>query len=184
MKEILLVRHAKSSWDYPDLRDFDRPLNNRGRKNLPLMAEILHKIGWKPDLTLASPALRSRLTTLSFCASWRYHEQKIIWDGEIYSSSVSYMLSLLRGLPQTCERAAFFGHNPEFTELVNFLNPVFIENLPTCGAVLLSVNAEKWEQIEKNNAKIQFFVYPKLFDEEGNVKEEKKNYIYLPKILK
>ena len=137
-----------------------------------------------PDLILASPALRSRLTVAEFCGAWQAEEKSLIWDAEIYASSVSYLLKLLRGLPDNLNRVALFGHNPEFTELVNYLNTVFIENIPTCGVVLLSLQADSWAALEKNSCKIQFFIYPKLFEEDGSVKSDKRTYIYLPKNLK
>jgi phosphohistidine phosphatase len=184
MKEILLVRHAKSSWDHPELRDFDRSLNNRGRKDLPIMANLLKKVQFMPEAVFSSPALRTRITARTVCEVIGFADDKIQWEQEIYASSVSYLLKMIRSIPNEINKIVIFGHNPEFTELVNYLNKIRIENVPTTGMILLQTEKEKWVQIEKNCAKISFFLFPKLFNDKGEVREEKRNYIYLPKILR
>ena len=64
MKTLFVLRHAKSSWDDPDLADFDRPLNDRGRSAAPFMGEVMNRNGFSPDVILSSPAVRARDTAL------------------------------------------------------------------------------------------------------------------------
>ncbi len=98
MKYIYLIRHAKSSWGEVDISDFDRPLNKRGKKDLPFMANRLKEFGIKPDLILSSPAKRAQKTAKTIAETIDYDMQDILYEESLYDSSYTTYRYLLDSL--------------------------------------------------------------------------------------
>jgi phosphohistidine phosphatase len=161
MKEICLFRHAKSSWKYPRLDDFERPLNKRGRKNAPFMGQILHAIGFYPDLIISSPAARAAMTARIVAMRLGYSLEHIEYLASIYESSHDNLLHVLSNLEDRLNRIMLVGHNPAMTILANKLGDTSIANLPTSGAYCVAFNISKWSQIRKKTGALQFFEFPK-----------------------
>ena len=88
MKRLYLVRHAKSSWKDPDLDDFDRPLNKRGKRDAPLMGQKLRQADVRPDLIVSSPAKRAAKTAKIMAGQIEYPVKKIIWDESLYAAGI------------------------------------------------------------------------------------------------
>ncbi len=165
MRELFLVRHAKSSWDDPILSDFDRPLNSRGKEDAPLMGEHLKKLGIKPDLILSSPAKRAKKTAKILAAKLGYPEEKIEWREQIYEASAQTLLYLVCQLPQGAKRVMVIGHNPGLTMLANILGDITIENIPTAGVVGVAFDTSDWQEACRMQGHTILFEYPKKIKE-------------------
>ena len=160
MKQLIVVRHAKSDWGNPDLRDFDRPLNKRGKTNAPEMAHRLVKKGIKPQLIVSSPALRALTTAKFFADTWQMPLSAIQEEPSIYEAPVSSLLNVINNLDNKFEQIAMFGHNPGLTDLVGYLNGHIYE-MPTCGVVILEFPFDDWAMISEGTGKVVLFDYPK-----------------------
>lgn len=160
MKTLYLIRHAKSSWKQPDLSDFDRPLNKRGKNDAPLMGEILSGKGINPELVIASPAKRAASTAKIIASEIGYPKEKIIFDKNIYEATGRRLLEIIAGVETRFNSVMLFGHNPGITVLSNNLSDRFIDNIPTCGVVALGFS-NSWDNLKMKSAKFLFFDYPK-----------------------
>lgn len=165
MKTLILVRHAKSSWDNPDLDDFDRPLNKRGKKNAPFMAEKLKEYGIKPDLIISSPANRALTTAQIFAEILGYPLDKIKQESVIYDNEAVSIIELISYIDDKYNKVAIFGHNPSFTFIANRLSEANIDNIPTCGIVCIEFNTDLWKDCKKTVGNLKFFIYPKKYSE-------------------
>ena len=111
MRRLLLLRHAKSSWDAPELADLDRPLAPRGRRTAPLVAQLMVKRGWVPDLALCSQAERVR-ETWQLMAPLLGEEIPARTLRAIYPGAPSRLLMTLRRAPDEARTLLLIGHNP------------------------------------------------------------------------
>lgn len=161
MKKLFIIRHAKSSWDFPDLDDFDRPLNNRGKKNAPEMGKRLNKKGVKIDLIIASPAKRAFITAKKIAAEISFPIEKIVKEPLFYHGSLSNMLGVIQHVDNDSKSLMIFGHNPGLTELSNLLSNSDIYNIPTCGITEIDFDVSSWGEIEKYTGELVSFDYPK-----------------------
>ncbi len=161
MKTIYLVRHAKSSWDFPELSDFDRPLNKRGKKNAPEMGVRLQNQGILPDLLMSSPANRAHTTALNIAEKIGYDKDKIRLNRKIYHASEAELLFLINEVEDDFNTLMLFGHNPGFTDLANILGNDWIDNIPTAGVVCLEFGVDSWKEIKPKSGKTLWFDYPK-----------------------
>ena len=161
MKSLYLVRHAKSSWKYPNLDDFERPLNKRGRKNAPFMGSILKKLKVAPDLVISSPANRAATTARIIADSIDYPLEKIQYDETIYGSSESDLVQAIRQLDNAVNQAMLVSHNPAITDLANSVGDTSVSNIPTCGVFCVGLNISSWAKIGKQRGKLKFLEFPK-----------------------
>jgi phosphohistidine phosphatase len=161
MKTLYLVRHAKSSWKYPNLDDFERPLNKRGRRNAPFMGEILKKLKIAPDLIISSPANRAATTARIIADTIDYPLEEIQYDETIYASSEYDLLQVIQQLDNGVNQAMLVSHNPAITDLANSIGDTSVSNIPTCGVFCLGLNISSWAKIGKQRGKLKFFEFPK-----------------------
>ncbi len=161
MRELFLVRHAKSSWDDPTLSDFDRPLNQRGKSDAPMMGEYLAKLGIKFDLIVSSPAKRAKKTAKILAQSLGYDTSKIEYIDSIYEASPQTLLYIICQLPKEAKRVMLVGHNPSLTMLANMLDDVAIDNIPTTGVVGITFDVNSWSEACKTKGHMVMFEYPK-----------------------
>jgi phosphohistidine phosphatase len=161
MKTLYLARHAKSSWKHPELSDIERPLSKRGKRDAPIIGNLLKEKGVKPDLLISSPTVRARKTALVIAEIIDYPKSKIIIDDNIYESSSTELINMIQGFNNKYDSVMMFGHNPDFTMLNNYLTDSFIDNIPTCGVVGIHFNST-WKKIDGDSGKAFFFIYPKL----------------------
>ncbi len=161
MRNLFLVRHAKSSWDTPGLSDFDRPLNNRGLKDAPEMADLLRGMHVKPDLMISSPANRALTTARFFAKGLGFGEAAVIQNKDIYEAYPSVILRIISALPDTAQTVFLFGHNPTFTDVANNFTDDFIDNVPTCGVVHIESSAANWASVDGENSRIKACYFPK-----------------------
>lgn len=161
MKTLLIVRHAKSGWDNPDLNDFERPLNKRGHRDAPFMGDLIAKMGIKPDLIISSSALRAHTTAGYFADSFKYPKDKIIADRSIYERGIRHIIKLIKNLDNNISTVMVFGHNPDITSLSSFYSGEYFDNVPTCGVVCIDFNVTSWNDTDTENGKLRFYEFPK-----------------------
>jgi phosphohistidine phosphatase len=160
MKKLILVRHAKSSWDHPGLLDFERPLNDRGKKDAPLMGQVLKAKGIKPDMILSSPAIRA-LNTAVIIAQEIGYNKNIQVNKKLYHGYVPDLWAVVKTVPDDVESLMLFGHNPSFTEFANELAQMQIDNIPTCGIFAVGWQTSRWTEINRKNGEFIFYDFPK-----------------------
>ncbi|KAA5549183.1 SixA phosphatase family protein [Adhaeribacter rhizoryzae] len=161
MKTLYLMRHAKSSWDFPELSDHDRPLNNRGRKDAPLMGRELASREVTVDLIVASSAVRALTTATLVARELEYDTEKIAVEEEIFQASKQDLLSIIKNIPNQFDKVLLVGHNYTISELANLLSPEMVPTMPTAAVVCLNFNCDTWAEIAKQNAAFAFYEYPK-----------------------
>lgn len=161
MKHLLVIRHAKSSWSDAALPDFDRPLNDRGKHDSPLMAQRLLARSIAIDAFLSSPARRARKTAALFAAEYNYDKDKIILIPELYHASPLHFFEVIAQAPPQANTIAVFSHNPGITEFVNMLTEVRVDDMPTCAIFGVQVNTQHWTDFETAPKRFWFFDYPK-----------------------
>jgi phosphohistidine phosphatase len=160
-KRLILIRHAKSDWGNPSVRDFDRPLNKRGSINAPEMAQRMVSQNIYPDLIVSSPALRALATASYFAKEWEINENDIQTDKNIYEAGLKALLNVVNHFDNQHNTIALFGHNPGLTDFANYLSDVNIYNMPTCSIVMLEFSFEEWNLVSSSTAKVLLFDYPK-----------------------
>jgi len=161
MRTLFLIRHAKSSWEHPGIRDFDRPLNERGLYEAPLMAQLLVSKGIRPDLLVSSPAKRAWATALFFATAFDLSEEAIRRELDIYEADPPDIFQIIGKLPDTANTVFMFGHNPTFTDVANRFAERLIENVPTCGIIRIESDADSWAAFDENNAVVRKQYFPK-----------------------
>lgn len=165
MKRLYLIRHAKSKWSNPDLDDFDRPLNRRGKEDSPKMAARLAAAGIRPDLIVASPAKRARRTAVNMARGTGYRRGDIHFYKELYLGDFTYHLQLIEELLQQVDVLFLVGHNPTMTELGEHLTGRYFGNVPTCGIVAVEYPQPEGFVAESGAGTLLFFDYPKKSNE-------------------
>ena len=167
MKQLLLIRHAKSSWANPNLSDFDRPLNKRGKRDAPFMGQRLAVQDICPELIIASPAKRAKRTAKTIAAKIGYAEDRIMYREDIYMSGLSGLLTAIVSTDNSINSLALVGHNFAITELAEWLTGKAINNIPTCGIVSIEFSNSDWKEITEHSGRVIFFDYPKLHAHRG-----------------
>ena len=165
LKQLTLVRHAKSSWGNPDLNDFDRPLNKRGQQDAPLMGHRLKQRNFAPDLLLASPACRARLTAEALADQLNLDNKLVAYNPHIYQATVSELVAMLCAIADDQQNVLLVGHNPGITDLANYLVGGRLENIPTCGIFSVELQIQSWQQLAPAAARLLFYDYPKRIAE-------------------
>jgi phosphohistidine phosphatase len=161
MKSVLLVRHAKSSWDTPGVPDFDRPLNDRGKHDAPLMANRLLAKDISIDSFISSTAKRARRTAALFAAEYGVNKEQIILVPELYQASPAIFFSAISNAPTHANHITIFAHNPSITEFANLISGTRIDDMPTCSIFAVKTNINQWSEFEKSEKEFWFFDYPK-----------------------
>ena len=163
MKTLYIIRHAKSSWGDLTTPDFERPLNERGKKDAPVMAERLKDKDAKINIFISSPARRAMKTCKAFCKEFNYAEDDIHFKQELYHASVETFYKVISSIDDNHKTAAVFSHNPGITDFVNSLGTkVEIDNMPTCGIFGVSVSTDQWNEFKSAEKKCVLFDYPKF----------------------
>lgn len=163
---LTLVRHGKSSWKHEGLEDDERPLNQRGRKDVPAMALHFVAKGHRPDYLLSSYATRALTTARLFAKQLHYPIERIRLTESIYECSLDDLYQVTGKLNDQHWHACLFGHNPGFTSFANDLCVAEIENVPTSGIVHMQLNVDSWQQIKPGCAELLSFDFPKKLGQE------------------
>ena len=161
MKTLLLIRHAKSDWADPSLTDFDRPLNERGRRDAPAMAQRLLDRKLHLDAILASPAKRAAKTAKIFAELFGIKKEKILFEEDLYMAAPETFYAVIENASDKHDTIAVFSHNPGITGFANELTNARIDNIPTCGIFAVSIDSPKWAGLREAKKEFLFFDYPK-----------------------
>jgi phosphohistidine phosphatase len=159
MKTLLILRHAKSSWDNPDSADFDRPLNARGLKTAPFVGNLMRERHVRVDLILSSPARRAR-ETAALVKEAAEIAAEIRYDERIYEASPISLLHVLAETENEFEAVLLVGHNPGLEGLIKILTGG-IQPMPTAALAGIELNIEHWNEIAADCGKLNFIVRPK-----------------------
>jgi phosphohistidine phosphatase len=161
-RSLLIVRHAKSSWDDLSQKDFDRPLNDRGKKDAPAIAKRLHKEkNVELDAIISSPAKRAFTTAKFFADEFNIKKKNIIEWSELYEASIDKFYYAITNLSDDYTSVALFSHNPGITAFVNQLTNTHVDDMPTCAVFAIHIKAESWKDFETAKKEFWFFDYPK-----------------------
>lgn len=161
MKSLLIVRHAKSSWDSVIQKDFDRTLNERGHRDAPAMAERLKNKKVSIDAFVSSPATRALTTATYFAKAYGVNAESIIQIPELYHAPVKVFNEVIQQLDDRFDAIALFSHNPGITEFVNRLTDIKIDNMPTCAVFAVKADVNSWSDFNGAVKTFWFFDYPK-----------------------
>ena len=159
MKTLYLLRHAKSSWNDSSLRDFDRPLNDRGREAAELIGKRLAAEELVDALLLCSPALRTRETAEIVFQDLRVDER---FDERIYEASLRDLTQVISEIPDDKQVAVLIGHNPGLEELLAFLTGEQ-RRMPTCALAKITFDLESWKQVRTGEGNLERFITPRDF---------------------
>ena len=161
MKTLTIVRHAKSSWKDTTLRDRERPLNKRGKRDAPEMGRRIHAHGIRPSLIVSSPALRAWTTAKAVAEAINYPREFLQKEDDLYLGSVDRILDVIVAQDNGFNNLMLFGHNPGFTDFANFLVPGLTHNLPTAGVVCVEIDQDDWNLYERPATKLLVHDWPK-----------------------
>jgi len=146
MKTLLVLRHAKSSWNDSALGDHERPLNERGRRDGPRMGQLMREFGLIPDVVISSDAVRAQLTAQAVAEAAGYAGE-ILADPRLYIASPGDILSLLRTAPENAETILIVGHNPGLEELIEQLTGER-QDLPTAALAQIVLAIDRWRDLK------------------------------------
>lgn len=166
-KTVYLIRHAKSSWSDSSLKDFDRPLNERGKRDAKFMADEFGRKVSHVDLVLCSAAKRAKKTCKKLFQPPGPAAKDIIYSKDLYHASSDELLAIIQKQADSVHSLAIVGHNPGLTDLANEIGNVRIDNLPTTGIIAFTFDVEKWKNILPATGSLLFFDYRKRFREKA-----------------
>jgi phosphohistidine phosphatase len=161
MKQLLLIRHAKSSWDDPSLGDFERPLNERGKKDAPEMAKRLADKKVKIDAFVSSPAKRAMQTTKHFTKELDLKKKNIIFEPGLYEAGEENFYKVVENLKNKWDSVAIVSHNPGISSFANSLTETRIDDMPTSSVFAIKIEEDKWDKFRTARKAFWFFDYPK-----------------------
>ncbi len=168
MKKLYIVRHAKSSWDYPELSDHDRPLLEKGKKRTKLINDYLISNHIKVDFIISSPAVRALETAKFIARAIDYSIDEIKVDPQIYHANVNKLEDQFYDLSDHYQSVMIVGHNPTFTSFANLFLDTSIDWLPTSGIVCIEFDTDYWDKIFESKRKTIFVISPRMFRKDKN----------------
>ena len=164
MKTLYLLRHAKSSWKDVSLRDFDRPLKDRGRKAAKQIGKHLAREKLSDPRVLCSPAVRAR-ETAEIVLKHANLRVEVSYVDRIYEASLRDLVQVVSEIPDDKTLAMMIGHNPGFEELLAYLTGEG-RRMPTCALAKIKFEVESWKDIKEDQGTLEWFVTPKELGEE------------------
>ncbi|HEY0378639.1 MAG TPA: histidine phosphatase family protein [Pyrinomonadaceae bacterium] len=159
MKQLLLLRHAKSSWNDAGLADFDRPLNGRGRKAAPLVGALMRERQLRPDLIISSPAVRAR-ETVALALEASGIKTELRYDERIYEATVARLLEVISEVGDDKQEVMLVGHNPGFENLLERLTGESLR-VPTAALARIALDAGRWNEAGARGGRLEWLVKPK-----------------------
>jgi len=160
IREIFLVRHAKSSWDYENISDVDRPLKLKGIRNAYEMARRLKIERNLPQFFISSPANRALHTAIIFLSVFEIPYSKLTVDKRLYGYGRKEIIDMVKSQPDDITKLMIFGHNTDFTEIArNFATNPVVE-IPTCGIAIYEFKCKTWSEISGSNVNYEFLDFP------------------------
>ena len=160
MKELYLVRHAKSSWSNPQRKDFDRPLNERGLLSASEMGKRLAENNLEPNIIVTSNAERAKETAILIESRFK-NKIEIIEESRLYHASPFLLLEVVSQLSDNFDSVCLVGHNPGLTGFAEYLTNDSFGNLPTAAVVLVRFNLDSWIEVSGSIGECVLYDYPK-----------------------
>ncbi|MCB0699816.1 MAG: histidine phosphatase family protein [Chitinophagales bacterium] len=161
-RRLYMIRHAKSSWKNPMQSDYERPLNDRGMLDAPVMGERLKDFGIVPDLIISSTAKRAQQTAKKIADTIGYDKDGIKWYEKLYHCIPSVFEEVIYEIDDDVETVFIVAHNPGITDFVNEFSPMFhTDNMPTCGIVGAEFELKEWNEFSRVEKKVILYEYPK-----------------------
>ena len=161
-RTIILTRHAKSDWSSGVSADYDRPLNERGLRDAPVMGRRLLDKNDTPDLIVSSMAKRAATTAKLIARAIGYDEKNIQWAEELYHCYAPTFEKIISETDDAVKTIMIVAHNPGITGYANEkVTGLSIDNIPTCGMVAFNVHTAAWNQFPGVKGTFRFFDYPK-----------------------
>jgi phosphohistidine phosphatase len=161
MKTLTLLRHAKSSWGDSALSDRERPLNERGERDAPVMGRRIVEAGIRPSMIISSPAVRAWTTARIVAQEIGYPVEFLQRENELYLASLNTLLDVVCAQDNEFNHLMVVGHNPGLTDFANYLSPGLTNNLPTAGVVSVSLEGDDWKLYDCPASTLLTFDYPK-----------------------
>lgn len=161
MKTLLLIRHAKSDWGNPLLKDFDRPLNDRGKRDAPMMAHRLLDKNILIDAFISSPANRAKKTAGIFVKEYKRDKDEIIFKDELYGAPENIFFDVIVSVNNKFDSIAIIAHNPGLTDFANLLTSTRVDNIPTSGIFAIKPDCDEWKNFREAKKEFWFFDFPK-----------------------
>ncbi len=158
MKKLLIMRHGKSDWGAGSQRDFDRPLNDRGLRDTPLIGEELKKRDLTPDLIIASPAERAK-TTAENVAKFSGYGKNIQWDESFYFGYFKEIIKKITKTEDDTETLLVVGHNPTWSSLVEHLSGKYFD-MKTANVCILEFDGN-WKNLKEGSCIFNDAILPK-----------------------
>ena len=147
MKTLILLRHAKSSWSDNSLADRHRPLNDRGRRDIPTIGDRLAARKLVPDMIASSPAERALQTAMQIAPFLNLPSSRINVADELYLADTDVLLSIVQLCDSNVDTLMLVGHNPGITEFANSLTDVPVDHMPTCAAFICRFDVKHWHDV-------------------------------------
>jgi phosphohistidine phosphatase len=159
MKNLLVLRHAKSSWENAELSDFERPLNKRGLETIQIIGRELFRLNLQIDLILSSPAKRAKQTAILVKESGGT-ACEITYEDGIYEASVMKLLHIISEIDDKFNHVLLVGHNPGLEELIRVLSGK-LQVMPTATLAKLDLDIETWAEITAECGNLDFAITPR-----------------------
>jgi phosphohistidine phosphatase len=148
MKNLILIRHSKSSWEVP-LNDIDRPLSKRGIHNAHLIASKIKELLPKSFIVWSSSAKRTKETAIIFAQNLSFLDENITLKEELYTFDSEKLEEIIKKCENMYNSLIIFGHNEAITKFVNKFGDLLIDNVPTSGVVSLQFDIKDWKNLSK-----------------------------------
>jgi phosphohistidine phosphatase len=159
MKKIIVLRHAKSSWKDLSLGDFHRPLNGRGKTDVPIMSRYLSKKIDCIDYLHSSSSVRTFETSKFFISKIEF--KNIKYDDNLYHGSAQSIISFIKNYPDQYNSVMIIAHNPGLTKLINMITHINLDNFPTTGIANIDFDCDSWNNISIENSNLVDLKFPK-----------------------
>lgn len=153
MKKLCLMRHAKSSWEYPEIADHDRPLNEKGISDAYKISKYLLSLDFNPDLIICSPSVRTYSTAKILIETLKCGYQKLSFNTEIYESNAHKISIAINNTNSNISSLLLIGHEPSLTDFCAQFLQINLLKIPTSGFVFIDVESNSWNNINHNNSK-------------------------------
>jgi phosphohistidine phosphatase len=164
MKTLYIVRHAKSSWDFPDLPDVERPVIEEGIFKTKKIAIELKKRNVSVDLIISSHTKRALETAKMIATGIYFPVEKIEVSKDIYEVGMDDVFDMIFEVNNDVQSLMIVGHNPTFTQIANYFLQEEIDIIPTSGVISIDFETNNWADIKKAKHKINFILFPKMLN--------------------
>lgn len=160
MKQLVLIRHAKSDWDAGIFSDHERTLNAKGHSQAQEVAQQLFKTNIYLDSFISSTAVRAFTTATYFTEAYQLPSTQIIKESSLYNAPLETYYSLIPTIDDAFNSVALFAHNPGITQIANSLTSYKIIDMPTAGVFICKAHVSNWKDFLKSTKEFVKFIQP------------------------